>query len=193
MRLDRDQRTLRLERSGVRLDVGGIAKGFAADRALEVLGDRGITVAMVVAGGEMALGDPPPGRCGWRVGIAPLADETPRTIPLELARAGVSTSGDAEQWMEVDGVRYSHILDPRIGEPLTERVSVTVVAPDAMTSDMLATAVAVLGERDGLALVDEYGSAAVVTTAGGQSQSTRWALDGSGAGRDPCDEHPSEQ
>ena len=147
MQLDADDRTVRLERDGMGLDVGGIAKGYAADRALDVLRSAGLPRAMAVAGGEMAIGNPPPGRCGWRVTIEPL--EAGGRVPpsLELANAGVSTSGDAEQWMEVDGVRFSHILDPRTGRPLTRRLAVTVVAPDATTSDMLATAIAVLGEH----------------------------------------------
>ena len=165
LRLGADDQAIWLEREGVRLDVGGIAKGYAADRALEVLARAGLTRAMVVAGGEMALGDPPPGACGWRVSIAPLDPSTAAPAPLELSHAGVSTSGDAEQWMEVDGVRYSHILDPRTGQPLTRHLAVTVAAVDATTSDMLATAVAVLGEREGLRLADDYGAAALFTVA----------------------------
>ena len=186
MRLGADDQALWLEREGVRIDVGGIAKGYAADRALEVLRSAGLTRAMVVAGGEMALGDPPPGACGWRVAIAPL-EPTIEPGSLEVANAGVSTSGDAEQWMEVDGVRYSHILDPRTGRPLTRRLAVTVVAPDATTSDMLATAVAVVGDREGPRLADEYGAAALMTveTEGGvprEFRSARWTAQGPAVG-----------
>jgi thiamine biosynthesis lipoprotein len=159
--LDADARTLRLDRKGVRIDAGGIAKGYAADRALEAMREAGAPRAMVVAGGDIATGDAPPGTAGWQVTIAPL-DAGGASAPLVLRNAGVSTSGDAEQWVEIGGTRYSHILDPRTGWPLTTRMSVTVIAPDATTSDMLATTVAVLG-REGLALAESYGASASMT------------------------------
>jgi len=193
MRLGPADQAVWLEREGVRLDVGGIAKGFAADRALQVLRSAGFARAMVVAGGEMALGDPPPGACGWRVTLVPVVEGTAAAPPLEVANAGVSTSGDAEQWMEIDGVRYSHILDPRTGRPLTRRLAVTVVAPDATTSDMLATAIAVVGEHDGPTLADEYGAAALMTVgSGGASlqafRSRRWTDKGPNVGTGACDD-----
>jgi thiamine biosynthesis lipoprotein len=178
MRLGADDQALWLAREGVRIDVGGIAKGYAADRALEAIEAMGVTRAMVVAGGEMALGDAPPGRCGWSVTLAPLDPGGAPRPRLELSNAGVSTSGDAEQWLELGGVRYSHILDPRTGRPLTRHMAVTVVAPDATTSDMLATAAAVLGEDQGLALADEHGAAALMAVSTGgvarERRSERW-------------------
>ena len=159
--LDPDARTMRLARPGVRLDVGGIGKGYAADRALETLAAHGITRAMVVAGGDVAAADAPEGEKGWQVALAPLGDARPVERIL-LARAAVSTSGDAEQWVEIGGVRYSHMLDPRTGAPLTGRRSVTVVARDATTSDMLATAAGVLGPEDGARLVEETGGASLL-------------------------------
>ena len=93
---------------------------------------------------------PPPGESGWRVAIAPFDAATPAaTRSLTLAEAAVSTSGDAEQWVEIGGVRYSHIFDPRTGRPLTGHRQATVVARDATTSDMLATTLCVLGRRMG--------------------------------------------
>jgi thiamine biosynthesis lipoprotein len=178
LRLDDGARAIRIEREGVRLDVGGIAKGYAADRALDVLGDAGLTRAMVVAGGDIAVADPPPGACGWRIAIAPLTSDTAPGA-IVVSHAGVSTSGDAEQFMEVDGVRYSHILDTRTGKPLTGRRAVTVVAPDATTSDMLATALSVLGAPDGLRLADEFGAAARFEIQDGsafrRTDSPRWS------------------
>lgn len=200
MRLGDDDQALWLDREGVRIDVGGIAKGYAADRALETLRRAGFGRAMVVAGGEMALGDAPPGACGWRVAIGPLAGGRPTSAPLELAGVGVSTSGDAAQWMEVGGVRYSHILDPRSGQPLTRRLSVTVVAPDATTSDMLATAIAVLGERDGPRLANDYGAAVLMVVKAGdrppaEIRSDRWTPTGPVLGSPgavaPCPKSPS--
>jgi thiamine biosynthesis lipoprotein len=181
--LDPAAKTVRIDREGVRIDAGGIAKGYAADRALDVLRDAGLPRAMVVAGGDIAAGEAPPDAAGWRVAIAPLdpvAGDAGTGEPVLLHHAGVSTSGDAEQWVEVGGTRYSHILDPRTGRPLTTRMSVTVIAPDATTSDMLATTVAVLGGKKGLALAESYGASAAMTVerTGGERErvtSARWS------------------
>jgi thiamine biosynthesis lipoprotein len=154
MTLDASAHTLTLARQGVRLDLGGIAKGFAADRALQTLRGRGIQRAIVVAGGDIAIGDPPPDAKGWRIDIVPFDGVSPPVRAVTLANAGISTSGDAEQFMELGGVRYSHVLDPRTGEPLTGRSAVTIVARDATTSDAMAKAVAVLGPEAGIRLAD---------------------------------------
>jgi len=153
--LDAPAGTARLAQAGMRLDLGGIAKGFAADEAQRVLRAHGITRALVAAGGDVVVSGPPPGRPGWSVAVAlpaPLRD--PDAPPLELREAAVSTSGDAEQFVTLDGVRYSHIVDPRTGIALTGRSGVTVVAPTGTTSDALATAISVLGPERGLALAE---------------------------------------
>jgi thiamine biosynthesis lipoprotein len=159
---DDDPRTgyVRVKKDGMRLDLGGIAKGFAADQALGVLRKLGIKRAMVAASGDMAFGEPPPGESGWRIGIAPLSAESDKPSQyLRLAKCGVSTSGDAFQHVEIDGKRYSHIIDPRTGIGLTEQSSVTVVAPDATTADSLATAISVLGEVSAPPLLAKYAGA----------------------------------
>jgi thiamine biosynthesis lipoprotein len=163
LRLDPRAQTAQLLEKGMRLDLGGIAKGYAADEALAVLKQHGITRALVVAGGEMAASAPPPGRDGWRIGIAPL--ESPEKPPMRflmLREAAVSTSGDAEQYVELNGTRYSHIVDPRTGMGVVGRSSVTVVAPKATASDSLATAVSVLGPEQGLELIRSTPGAAVL-------------------------------
>jgi thiamine biosynthesis lipoprotein len=177
VRLDRRSHTVTFERAGMRLDFGGIAKGYAADRALDVLRREGVSQALVAAGGDVAVGNPPAGARGWRVAIAPFAERVPAATPeVLLAHRGISTSGDAEQWVTIDGVRYSHILDPRTGQPLTGHRQVTVVARDATTSDMLATAVSVLGPSKGLQLVDRMaGAAGMFGTTDGQAP-VRWAF-----------------
>ena len=163
--VDPTARTVVVDRPGMQLDAGGIAKGFAADRALRVLVGLGVPRAIVAAGGDIAIGDPPPDRTGWDIALAGLDEAPAPGSPLTLAHAGVSTSGDAEQWVEIGGVRYSHILDPRTGHPVTGRSSVTVVAANATTSDMLATAVDVLGPEAGRRLVDGWaGASALVGT-----------------------------
>jgi len=162
--LDATRKTVRFARSGIRLDAGGIAKGYAADQALLEIAAAGLPQALVAAGGDLALGQPPPGRVGWEVTLAGLDDDRPATLrPMVVSRCGVSTSGDAEQWVEIGGVRYSHIIDPRTGIALTGHRSVSVIAGDATSSDMLATALSVLNSDQGARVIAHYrGAAALV-------------------------------
>ena len=146
----------------MRLDLGGIAKGYAADEALATLRAEGVVRALVNAGGDIALGDPPPDESGWRIGVAPLkADTAPRRYYL-LSRMAVATSGDAYQFVEIDARRYSHLVDPRTGIGLTTRSSVTVFATSGMTADALASAVSVLGPKRGLRLIEATCDAAAI-------------------------------
>ncbi len=141
---EREARTLRLTKPGMRLDLGGIAKGFAADRMFEVMARRGFARTCIAAGGDLRLGDPPPGKAGWKVGLKTFDLEKPEEV-VELANCAVSTSGDLHQFVEIGGKRYSHIVDPRGGLGLTARVAVSVIAPTATASDALATACCVTG------------------------------------------------
>lgn len=152
-------RRARLDRPGMRLDLGGIAKGYAADEALAILRNKRLPSSLVVLGGEVVAGAPPPGLSGWTVAV-----RTPGPVhePLLVAEGAVSTSGDEEQALEVDGMRYSHVYDPRTGQALTGRRSVTIVAREGMDADALATAVSVLGPAKGLALVESVPDAAVL-------------------------------
>jgi thiamine biosynthesis lipoprotein len=173
--VDARARTVTVAKAGMALDPGGIAKGYAADAAFEVLRRSGHARALVAVGGDIAAGDAPPEKGGWEVAIAGLdPGGVAPSSPLIIANAGVSTSGDAEQWVEIDGRRYSHIVDPRSGIGLTARRTVTVVARDAMTSDMLATALSVMAVDEGVALADSTpGAAAQVGVAGGTGVSWR--------------------
>jgi thiamine biosynthesis lipoprotein len=152
VRLDDRARTVQLLRPGMLLDLGGIAKGYAADAALAVLRRHGLDCALVAAGGDIAVSGPPPGRAGWTIDIAPVDGRAPGR--LMLANAAVSTSGDAEQFVEIDGVRYSHIVDPRTGLGLVGRMSATVVAPTGVQADSLTKVVAVLGPEKGLPIIE---------------------------------------
>ncbi len=168
-----------LTKRGMRLDLGGIAKGFAVQEALAVLRKHGVVRAMVQAGGDMGLGDPPPDRPGWTIGIAPREPKGPPSFCLSLSRTFVANSGDMWQYVVLDGKRYSHIVDPKTGLGLTDQSNVTVFGPDGMTTDALSTAVSVLGPEKGLKLVDETpGTAAYIARfADGKievRQSSRW-------------------
>ncbi|MFP6899435.1 MAG: FAD:protein FMN transferase [Opitutales bacterium] len=151
LKLFPNRRSARLGVANMILDLGGIAKGYAADRALAILRNRGIGSALVDAGGDLALGDPPPGRKGWRIEIG--GRKHPDLPIPELANCAVATSGDVEQFVEVDGKRYSHIIEPRTGIGLTTQLQVTVVAKSGMQADSLASALTVLGPNKGSALV----------------------------------------
>jgi thiamine biosynthesis lipoprotein len=155
VRLDERKQTVQLLKGGMQLDLGGIAKGYAADAALEVLKKHGITRALVAAGGDIAVSGPPPDAAGWTIGIAPLLDpNAPPKRSLILHAAAVSTSGDAEQHVEIGDKRYSHIIDPRTGMALVGRQSVTIVADHGITADSMTKVVCVLGPEKGLPIID---------------------------------------
>lgn len=146
IRLDSKRRTVELLKTDMRLDLGGIAKGYAGDEALAALRKQGVSRALIDGGGDIVVGDSPPEKPGWRIGIARLgAEDGPPSRYLTLKNAAVATSGDAFQAVEIGKLRYSHIVDPQTGIGLTVRSSVTVVARNGMTADALASAVSVLG------------------------------------------------
>lgn len=154
VRLHPESHAVELLKPGMQLDLGGIAKGYALDAALAVLRQRGIRCALLDAGGDVVLGDPPPGKSGWTIGIAPLELKGKPSQYLSLANVAVATSGDMFQFVEIAGKRYSHIVDPRTGVGLTDHSKVTIVAPNGATGDSLATAVSVLGPEKGLELIE---------------------------------------
>lgn len=151
LRLDEMTQTATLDKPGMRLDLGGIAKGFAADEALAVLQSFGLNQALVDAGGDLRLGAAPPDALGWEVEIAAVdsAGQLVQAVHY-LANAAVAASGDRYRYVEADGVRYSHILDPRTGMGVTHAHLVTVVAPTATAADALASALSVMGAEAGL-------------------------------------------
>jgi thiamine biosynthesis lipoprotein len=175
MKLDDDKHTVQLLAPKMRLDLGGIAGGYIADDVLRLLRSRGINRAIVDSSGDLALGDPPLGRSGWRVAIRDLTEPSKTAEYIEVANCGISTSGDTYRFVEIDGVRYSHIVDPSTGLGLTRRIGVTTVAPDGATADWVTKPVSVWGPEKGIAFVEamrrEPGMqrlAARITTADGE-------------------------
>jgi thiamine biosynthesis lipoprotein len=144
------------------LDLGGIAMGYTVDEVLGLLARQGIRQAMVDGSGDIGLGDPPPGKKGWTIGIAPPTIGEPPTRYVALANAAITTSGDMYQHVDIDGVRYSHILDPKTGLGLTDRSSVTLIARDCLTADSVTKAIAVGGPEKGLKMVAEIPGAEVL-------------------------------
>jgi thiamine biosynthesis lipoprotein len=144
LEIDRESSTVRLAIADMRLDLGGIAKGYILQDALQVLRSRGVTSALVEAGGDIVVGDGPPDRAGWRIDV-PGADSAFATRAAHLTNAALSTSGPAAQFVGINGVRYSHVVDPRTGLGLTNGLTAHVIAPDGATADALSTALTVLG------------------------------------------------
>ena len=170
VRLDPREQSVELVRAKMMLDMGAIAKGYVADEALATLNQHRITSALIDAGGDLVLGDAPPGRDGWRIGIAPLDANAPPSRFLIVSNVAIATSGDAFQHVVIDGKRYSHIINPRTGLGLSDQSSVTVIARDGITADALASAVSVLGPVKGSKLVDNTPGAAahIVRAPGGR-------------------------
>ena len=142
VQLDAARPAVRLAREGVRLDLGGIAKGYIIQEALQAMIPFGVTRALVEAGGDIVVGDAPPGRDGWSIDVTG-SDAEFVARAARLTNAALATSGPTAQFVEIDGVRYSHVVDPRTGLGLTNQVTARVIAADGATADALATALTV--------------------------------------------------
>ena len=151
LKLDSRRQTAQLLVPGMKLDLGGIGKGYADDCAQQVMKHYGVTRALVEAGGDIVVSGAPPGQNGWKIHIASAGDSN-----LELKDVAVSTSGDTEQFVEIGGKRYSHIVDPRTGLALTNRIEVTVIAPNGLTSEGLSKVISVLGPEKAQGIVKTY-------------------------------------
>ena len=161
--VDPENETVTLLAPGMQLDLGGIAKGYAADEAIKVLTGLGIDRALVDLGGDLTASEPPPGEPAWRV-VVDDGVRAPREV--ELVNGAIATSGDLVQHTIIDGVRYSHIIDPRTGEPVTTAAAATVTAPSGLLADALASAACVDGEQtsqwklrfDGVTITVQFGA-----------------------------------
>jgi thiamine biosynthesis lipoprotein len=152
VKLDRAAGTVAFGQAGVRINLGGIAKGYVVERGIDILRKRGIEHAIVTAGGDSRLlGD----RLGrpWMVGIRDPREDGEVAISVPLVDEAVSTSGDYERYFEEDGIRYHHIIKPSTGEPAEGVHSATVFGPDAVITDALSTSVFVMGVEQGLNLI----------------------------------------
>lgn len=172
IQLDPKAGTVELKLPGMQLDLGGIAVGYAIDEALQLLRDRGIERALLDGSGDIGVSEAPPDSDGWRIGVAPLEPDAEPSCFLILKNAAVTTSGDAWQFVEIGGQRYSHIVDPSTGIGLVDRMSVTIVASDCTAADSYATAACVLGTERGLKLIEDTPGAAaiIVRVKGGRAE-----------------------
>jgi thiamine biosynthesis lipoprotein len=167
--LDEKHHSIAYGKPGVRIDLGGIAKGHAVDRCIALLQAMGIKQALVTAGGDSRMiGDRWGGR-PWNIGVRDPRDENKLVAVIPLENVAVSTSGDYQRYFEEDGVRYHHIINPKSGDSARGMHSATLIGPDATTTDALSTSVFILGVDAGLALVNRLpGIDAILVDAQGQ-------------------------
>ena len=153
--LDKTLRTVRFSRTGIEIDLGGIAKGFAVEIAAGILRRKGLD-GFIDAGGNQYLLGVPPGKKTWTVGIKD-PDARDRVLGVvETPEISVSTSADTSNFLVDNGRRYGHILDPRTMQPSTESLSATVLSHDGTLADAMSKAAFILGPKDGLALIDAF-------------------------------------
>ncbi|HUO77265.1 MAG TPA: FAD:protein FMN transferase [Thermodesulfovibrionales bacterium] len=160
IQLDKGRSTVHLKEKGMLMDLGGIAKGYAADKAVDELKKIGITSGLVAVAGEVKAFGRKPGGKGWTVGIrnprsTEKSDEIMATV--QLNDAAISTSGDYQRYFILDGKRFHHILDPETGYPAQGCQSVSVIARDGVYTDAFSTGVFVLGPKKGIELLQSMG------------------------------------
>ncbi len=151
--LDRVGSRIKFARKGVKVDLGGIAKGYAVDNGIRILKDCGVRYGLVTAGGDSRILGDKRGR-PWMMGIRSPRDRQGVAVALPLVNSAISTSGDYERFFIEDGVRYHHIINPDSGKSVAGIQSVTVIGPDAVTTDALSTTFFVLGVKKALKLAD---------------------------------------
>jgi FAD:protein FMN transferase len=163
LKISTRRNAVKLRKAGMRLDLGGIAQGYIADKVLKYIQGEGIPAVLVDVSGDIAAGAPPPGRDSWVLGVnLPDAASSMHDKKLRISNLSVSTSGDIYQYLEINGVKYSHIIDPRTGYGITDRKNVTVIARDVTTADWLATACSILPLKKAMKLVKKQHAALLV-------------------------------
>lgn len=174
MQLDSATRSVRLRRAGMRLDVGGIGQGFAVDEALTVFHRFGIRSSLVDIGGDILADEAPPGKPGWRVDIGSGKAGDADTTTILLKNAAITTSGDTYRFLEHNGRRYSHIMDPRSGLGLRHFVRATVWAPDGYRADALTKVFSVAGLQKSRRLLSRFPGVKLLILENKKGQLRKW-------------------
>lgn len=157
LKIRQSNRQVLLTHSNMRLDAGGIAKGFAVDEATEVLRRYGFESTLVIGGGDLRVGAAPPEKLGWTIGTKTMTTaQTLKDTTMVLVNAAVSTSGDTYRYLESQGKRFSHIIDPRTGLGINHHGLTRIQAPTSTLADVLATTINVLGPEKGLLWAKKY-------------------------------------
>jgi len=154
--LDSIASTIFLKQSGMKIGFGSIGKAYAADRGRHILQEMGVKGGLINASGDIALWGKPPEKKSWSIGISDPEKPYKITRKLRMKEGAVATSGNYQKYVMFNGVRYSHIINPRTGYPATELASVTVIGPMAEFANALSTSVMVLGVKKGLKLMERY-------------------------------------
>jgi thiamine biosynthesis lipoprotein len=160
--LDREQQTVYLKEKGMRIGFGGIGKGYAADKARDLLQKKGVKSGIVNASGDLVTWGQQPDGKPWTIGIASPYHRRLPFASLDLTNTAIATSGSYEKFAVIDGKRYSHTIDPRTGLPVTGIKSVTMICPSGELADALATPVMVMGCKVGLNLINQLKGVACI-------------------------------
>lgn len=160
IKLYRKKQRVKLRMPGMRLDLGGIAKGYTVDAVYRVLQANGIHRALVDGGGDIYAGDPPPGQPGWEIRLVSAEGQAANRILL--VRRAVASSGSTYKYLEWQGERYSHIIDPRTGFGITETDIINVAADNCMQADAFASTLSILNELERSQLLDKFPKVALL-------------------------------
>ncbi len=179
IKLDEENQTVELLKPNMQLDLGGIAKGYAAEEALNVLESYGIERALIDAGGDVTLGDPPPGKASWEVAV-PKHQKSGENqfITLTVADRTVTTSGDLFQFVEIDGKRYSHIINPKTGLGTTNQIQATVISQNGMTADALSSILTLMNPDEGISLINKLDQTEAIIFSNEGGKIVEWYSDG---------------
>jgi len=170
---------VQLQKKGMKLDLGGIGKGFAADEVMKALKKSGITSALIDMGGDILVSNPPPEKEHWALAFS-YYDESGQEIvqKIKLKNQAVATSGDLFQFVEIDNIRYSHIVDPKTGMALTSRIQVTVIARKGALADGYASAFSVMGIAKTERKIEQMKNLVVFATERVAGEYRQWNSDG---------------
>lgn len=170
--LDADNKTVQFSKKGMFLDLGGIAKGYAIDKAIEILQAAGLKGGMVDIGGNLrCFGTPANGKRHWLIGLQDPQNEDNILMKLNMDNMAVATSGDYRRFVVIDGQTHSHIINPATADSAQDLSSVTIIAPTAMQTDALSTAVTVMGDQKGLALIEKIDTTEAILISHGNETS----------------------
>ncbi|MEM8889146.1 MAG: FAD:protein FMN transferase [Bacteroidota bacterium] len=162
IKLKKASQSVKLKKAGMKLDLGGIAKGYAVDEVYNILKESGLEISLVDGGGDLVLGEAPPGKEGWTIEVPAFSfPEDEKKDLLVLKNCSVATSGDTYRFVELDGIRYSHIIDPRSGLGISKRRMLTVIASNGMAADALASVFSILGKAEEQKIRKRYKDASI--------------------------------